>query len=170
MVVAARSEALLVLVFLTEGWAWEWICLLPWVAWGWKGAGVVWPRLGKHPVYRGVGRIWEAAGRMGLLGLAGLWVSQHVGAAGEICWWSLPLGAGMQRVEEPYVAVEKEDGVCCVDLAGVFKLYIRETSRVQVRMLIIFLGLLEVEGETRGSRRTRDPYVPTMMAQLCSVV
>ena len=165
MVVAVRSEALLVLVFLTERWTWEWICLLPWVAWGWKGAGVVWPRVGKHPVYRGVGWIWEAAGRIGLLGLAGLWISQHVGAAGEICWWSLPLGAGMQRVEEPYVAVEKEDGVYCVDLAGVFKLYINETSIVQVRMLIIFLGLLEVEGETRGSRRTRDGRTPFVRQQ-----
>jgi len=165
MVVAVRSEALLVLVFLTERWTWEWICLLPWVAWLWKGVGVVWPRLGNHPVYRGMGRIWEGAGRIGLLGLAGLWVSQHVGAAGEICWWSLPLGMGMQRVEEPYVAVEKEDGVYCVDLAGVFKLYIHETSMVQVRMLVIFLGLLEVEGETRGSRRTRDGRMPFVRQQ-----
>jgi hypothetical protein len=165
MVVAVRSEALLVLVFLTEWWGWEWVCLLPWVAWLWKGAGVVWPRLGKHPVYRGMGRIWVAAGGIGLLGLAGLWVSQHVGAGGEICWWGLPLVGGLQRVEEPYVGVEKEDGVYCVDLAGVFKLYIDETSMVQVRMLIIFLGLLEVEGETRGSRRTRDGRTPFVRQQ-----
>jgi hypothetical protein len=46
VVPAARSEVLKVLVFLTERW--EWMCLLPWAAWVWKGAGIVWPQLGGH--------------------------------------------------------------------------------------------------------------------------
>jgi hypothetical protein len=64
---AVRSEALLVLVFLAERWEWEWVCLLPWIAWVWKGAGVVWPGLVSQGVYRGLVRAWEEAGRIALV-------------------------------------------------------------------------------------------------------
>jgi hypothetical protein len=50
MVAAIRSEALMVLVFVTDERAWEWVWLLPWVAWLWKGVGVAWPGVGRHPV------------------------------------------------------------------------------------------------------------------------
>lgn len=40
MVALARSEALMVLVSLTEHQGWGWVSLLPWVTWLWKGLGV----------------------------------------------------------------------------------------------------------------------------------
>jgi len=161
----ARSEALLVLVFLTELWEWEWICLLPWVAWLWKGAGVVWPRLGRQRVYQGLGRRWEDAGRVALLGLAGLWVSQQVETSSGIPGWSLPLAGGLQRVGEARVMVEEKEGIYHVRLVGAFDMRVDGTVTFYKRMLIIFLGLLEEPGETRRGRRTRDGRTPFVRQQ-----
>jgi hypothetical protein len=36
---AVRSEVLLGLMFLMEWWEWEWVYLLPWGVWIWKGLG-----------------------------------------------------------------------------------------------------------------------------------
>jgi transposase-like protein len=174
VIAAVRSEALLVLVFLTERWEWEWVCLLPWVAWVWKGAGVVWPRLASQGLYRGWVWAWEEAGGIALLGLAGWWVSQQMQAAGGLQGWGLPVGMGMQWVEGralsavagPYVAVEEEeDGIYHVCLSGTFELYVDGKVTFYKRMLVIFLGLLEVPGETRGSRRTRDGRTPFVRQQ-----
>ncbi len=166
MVPAARSSGLLVLAFLTERWAWEWVCLLPWIAWLWKGSGVVWPRLGSRRGHRSLGQIWEKVGCVALLGLAGLWVSQQVQAAGELQEWGLSVGLGLQRVEESLVTVEQgEEGTYHVRLRGTFEMHIDGKVTVYKRMLIIFLGLLEVPGETRCSRRTRDGRTPFVRQQ-----
>lgn len=163
---AVRSEALLVLVLLTERWAWEWVCLLPWIAWLWKGLGVIWPRWGGQGACRSLGRMWEAAGGVALLGLAALWVGQQAQAAGGLEWWGLSVGLGLQRGEEPYVAVEQgEDSSYHVQLRGPFEIHIDGKVAVYKRMLIIFLGLLEVPGETRCSRRTRDGRTPFVRQQ-----
>jgi transposase-like protein len=69
-------------------------------------------------------------------------------------------------MEEPRVTVEeKEDGTCLVRLSGTFELRVDGTVAFYKRMLIIFLGLLEVPGETRGSRRTRDGRTPFVRQQ-----
>jgi len=47
-----------------------------------------------------------------------------------------------------------------VCLQGEFILGVDGTVEVYKRLLVIFLGLLEVPGETRGSRRTRDGRTP----------
>jgi transposase-like protein len=116
---------------------------------------------------------WEAAGRIALLGLAGLWVGQQMQGAGGLQGWGLPVGMGLQQlegpalsdVEEPYVAVEEEDGTYHVRLSGTFELHIDGKVTFYKRMLVIFLGLLEVPGETRGSRRTRDGRTPFVRQQ-----
>jgi hypothetical protein len=111
---------------------------------------------------------------MALLGMAGLWVSQQIGAAGGLQGWGLAVGMGMQRMEgaalshaeEPYVAVEEEeDGTYHVCLSGTFELHIDGQVTFYKRMLVVFLGLLEVSGETRGSRRTRDGRTPFVRQQ-----
>jgi transposase-like protein len=60
-----------------------------------------------------------------------------------------------------YMEVRKDDtGVYDVRLSGTFELHVDGTVEFYKRMLVIFLGLLEVPGETRGSRRTRDGRTP----------
>ena len=171
---ALRSEGLLVLVFLVGRWEWEWVCLLPWVTWMLKGVGVAWPELVSRRGYRGWVRAWEGAGHVALLGLAGLWASQQVQAVGELESWSMWVGMGMQRVAGaaldevggPNVVVEEEkDGTYHVRLSGTFELYIDGQVTFYKRMLVVFLGLLEVAGETRGSRRTRDGRTPFVRQQ-----
>jgi transposase-like protein len=160
MVVAARSEALMVLVSLTDSQEWEWLCVLPWVVWLWRGLGVAWPALGRQPLYRGLGRVLEEAGRLALAGLALVWLVQHVpnGVGQGQQYGGLGLGsvAPVSRIE----VRQDEKGVYYVRFSGEFELRVDGNELFCVRMLIIFLGLLETEEERRGSRRTRDGRTP----------
>jgi len=83
MLAAVRSEVLRVLVGLTQRREWEWVCLLPWLAWGWKGPGVDWPALGQQPGYWQIGRAWEQASGVAMLGLGWVWVQEQVCPAWE---------------------------------------------------------------------------------------
>ena len=186
MVAAVRSEALLAPVCLTERQEWEWLCLLPWVAWLWKGVGIAWPGLGRQPLYEGMGRMWERASGVVLLGLGMVWLGERLSASGRYGLWALPAGMCLQQradepqvevntgsascqsaqleqhqASEPQVKVERdEEGVYHVQLRGEFALHVDGNVAFCKRMLIIFLGLLEVPGETRASRRTRDGRTP----------
>ena len=163
VVTAVRSEALLMLVFLTEHWEWRGLCLLPWGVWLWKGLGAAWPGLGQQPLYRGVGRLWEEASRGAMIGLGVLWLMQHVPETGSQTAYGpsarvMGLGSVMSR---PRVEVSQdEEGMYHVRLKGEFELRVNGSVRFYKRILIIFLGLLEEEGESRGSRRTRDGRTP----------
>jgi len=162
VVAAVRSEALMALVCLTGRQEWEWVCLLPWVAWLWKGMGVAWPRLGRQPLYKGMGRVWEQAGGMTLLGLGMVWMGERLPAFGGYRVGALPVGMCLQHwASEPQVEVARdEEGVYHVQLSGEFELHVDGNVEFYERMLVIFLGLLEVAGETRASRRTRDGRTP----------
>ena len=161
MVAAIRSEALMVLVFVTDKRAWEWVWLLPWVAWLWKGVGVAWPRVGRHPLYAGMGQVWERGTSVALVGLGLAWIGGRVSVLGGHGLGALPVGMGLSSISEPYAQVEiDEQGICHVRLRGEFELHVDGTVEFYKRMLIIFLGLLEVPGETRPSRRTRDGRTP----------
>lgn len=158
-VAAIRSEWLMMLVFLTEREEWGWVCLLPWVSWMWKGIGIVWPDVGRHPLYDGMGRIWERAGVVALVGLGVLWLGEHLVPWMGYGAMALPVGMNLQG--EPRVEVSKdEEGIYHVQLRGEFKMQVDGKVEFYKRMLVIFLGLLEVEGERRGSRRTRDGRTP----------
>jgi transposase-like protein len=159
VVVAVRSEALLLLTFLTGHGEWQELCLLPWVIWGWKGLGVAWPELGRQPLYRGLGRLQEEVGRLTLLGLVLVWLAQSLPTAEACGSYALPMLGGM--VGRPSVEVEEEEGGWYyVRLSGEFELHLDGNVEFHKRMLVIFLGLLEVAGESRGSRRTRDGRTP----------
>ena len=165
VVAAARSEALMVLVFVTGRQEWEWVCLLPWGVWLWHGLGAAWPSLGRQPLYRGLGRVGEEADRLALMGLALAWLSQYLPEPGEQGQSGQLLGGlGLGSVASvPRVEVERDEaGVYHVRISGEFELHIDGNVAFCKRILVIFLGLLEVPGETRGGRRTRDgrtPYV-----------
>jgi hypothetical protein len=163
---ALRSEVLLALVLLTERWAWDWTCLLPWLAWLWKGLGLVWPGLGRHRLYAALGRLWDRATGVVLVGLGLTWLGQHPAGtwpqSTDCRLGVLPLGlcvSGEPR-EASVEVVQDEAGVYHVRLRGEFVLRVDGTVEVCKRLLVIFLGLLEVPGETRGSRRTRDGRTP----------
>jgi hypothetical protein len=164
MVVAVRSEVMLLLVFLTGHWEWQGLCLLPWLIWGWKGLGVAWPGLGKQTVYQGLGRLLEEAGRLALLGLGLLWLAGELTTLEVDGWYALPMWGGV--VQEPTVEVKKDEaGWIHVHFRGEFELHLDGNVEFYKRTLIIFLGLLEVVDERRGSRRTRDGRTPFVRQQ-----
>jgi transposase-like protein len=165
VVVLGRSEALFVLAQLTGHSAWGWVCLLPWGIWVWKGVGIAWPALGRQPLYRVLGCLLEEAGRWVLVGLGLLWLVQSLRSLRGHGGYVLSIGLG-SVVRESSVEVEQdEQGWYHVRLRGEFELHVDGRVRFYVRMLIIFLGLLEVSGERRGSRRTRDGRRPFVRQQ-----
>ena len=165
VVVVGRSEALFVLAHVTGQREWAWVCLLPWGVWLWRGVGVAWPALGRHPLYCGLGRLLEEVARFVLVGLALLWLVKGLRNLGGYGGYALSVGLG-SVVREPSVEVEQdEQGWYHVRLRGEFVLRVDGRVRFYVRMLIIFLGLLEVPGESRGSRRTRDGRTPFVRQQ-----
>jgi len=165
-----RSEVLLALVLLTDTapgaglrrWEWDWVCLLPWLAWWWKGLGLVWPALGRQPLYTTLGQLWDRATGVALMGLGLGWLSGHGPEPLGRCLGLLPTGVCLSsEAQAPRVEVTRDEaGTYEVHLRGEFVLRINGQIEFYVRMLIIFLGLLEVPGETRGSRRTRDGRTP----------
>jgi transposase-like protein len=111
-----------------------------------------------------LGQVWERASGLALLGLGLVWLNQQLATFGE--WHVGALSVGMclrSEVDQPHIEVKRDGGgVYHVQLRGTFEIRVDGEVEFYKRMLIIFLGLLEVPGETRGSRRTRDgrtPYV-----------
>jgi hypothetical protein len=136
------------------------VSLLPWVVWIWKGLGVAWPRLGRRGWYRWVGRIGEEASRVALLELALRGFCQQA-SSWEQGVWGAAVG-GVTRLEDEGRAqvevAEDGSGVYHVRLRGKFELHVEGTVEFYKRMLVIFLGLLEMPEESRGSRRMRDGW------------
>ena len=163
-VAAVRSEALLLLAFLSQHWEWHGVCLLPWGVWLWKGLGAAWPALGQQALYQGLGRVLEEASRWALMGLVWVWLCQPVAAMGE---GALRRGFSVGSVmSTPYIEVEEdEQGWYQVRLGGEFELHLDGQVTFYLRMLTVFLGLLEVPGESRKSRRTRDGRTPFVRQQ-----
>jgi transposase-like protein len=159
LVVVLRSEALLVLAFLSGHWEWHGLCLLPWGVWLWKGLAVAWPGLGRQPWYQGLGRGLEVISGLALVGLALIWLAQQVAMGRErVLTQGLSLGSVMGT---PYIEVEEDQrGWYHVRFGGEFELHLDGQVAFCQRMLTIFLGLLEVPGECRSSRRTRDERTP----------
>jgi len=162
MVAAVRSEALMVLLYLSERQQWGWVCLLPWVAWLWKGIGIAWSALGRRSLYKKLGRVWEQATRVALVGLGIVWLSERLFPLGEYGVGTLSLGLCFQSaLSQPYVEVTQDEaGWYHVRLGGEFEAHVDGSVEFYKRMLLIFLGLLEVPGETRASRRTGDGRTP----------
>jgi len=70
------------------------------------------------------------------------------------------------EVTWPRIEVEQDDdGWYHVRIRGEFEIHVDGNVEMYLRMLIIFLGLLQVPGETRSSRRTRDGRRPFVRQQ-----
>jgi len=170
MMTAVRSEALLMLVWWTESWEWEWLCLLTWMGWLWRGLGAAWPGLGRQPGYRAMGGLWERASQLALLELLVVWVGQQVPMMQE-SGPLVSLGTGQvvgvgSVLGSPRVEVEEDEAAWYhIRLRGEFELHIDGSVESYKRMAIIFLQLLEVAEERRKSRRTRDGRTPFVRQQ-----
>jgi len=105
----------------------------------------------------------EEASRLALVGLGLVWLTQHITILGERSTYALSAGkvGRYVEVELPRIEVERDEtGVYQVRIRGEFEVHVDGNVEMYKRMLVIFLGLLEVPGETRGSRRTRDGRMP----------
>jgi len=156
-----------------------WVRLVPWALWLWQSSGLLWPWLRRQPEWRGLGwLLWQ--GQRWL-------VVSYLGLVTGRLWrlprphWSLPtasslpmglpslmlgLGCVVCPGEEPRVEVrEAEDGGWTATLCGHFTVHVAGDHPFRQRLLLLFLRLLEVPGEQRGSRRTRDGRTPWVRQQ-----
>jgi hypothetical protein len=164
VVALVRSETLLLLAVLPEHEEWVWVSMLPWVNWLWRGIGVACPRWRQWVVYRSVDCLLEEASRLALYGLAIWWFVEQVQNAGDKYAVS-GLCIGGVSTDAQVEITEDEDSLCHVRLRGEFELHIDGQVPFYKRILVIFLRQLEVRGETRGSRRTRDGRTPAVRQQ-----
>lgn len=113
--------------------------------------------------YRGVARLGEEASRWALLGLGWVWLQQQVGMSLAVTrmgagHWPVLGGlvmGGVAPVSE--VAVEQDAaGVYHVHLKGEFEVHLDGQVAFYVRVLVLFLGLLETPGAKRKGQPRRD--------------
>ena len=140
----------------------------PWLLWLWQAVAVGWPELSQEPLWR-AGRwlLWQGQ-RVLLVGYVGMALYQvRLVAREEIALGQpasgLLLGLGCQQCgkEEAWVEVAgQDDGSYRATLCGHFSLQVSGDDPYRARVLMMFLRLLEVPGQHRGSRRTRDGRTP----------
>ena len=163
-----RSLVLAVLWYLSGGRGPVVIVGWPWLLWLWQAAAVGWPELSREPLWRaGCWLLWQGQ-RVLLVGYLGLALYQVRLVVWEESAFGLPasgllLGLGCQQCgqEEPWVEVTgQDDGSYQATLCGHFSLQVSGDDPYRARVLMMFLRLLEVPGQHRGSRRTRDGRTP----------
>jgi transposase-like protein len=127
----------------------DWMQLLPWLIWLLPVDQKLWGRIGRS--------LWKVQ-RILLLGYAGLSVYQFL--AHQNGWGDGLLGCAVGGIE-PSVEVRRiEDGYWQADLNGHFTMRVSAEHPFRLRLLIIFLGLLQSDHDERHSRRTRDGRTP----------
>jgi hypothetical protein len=136
-----------------------WLGLVPWVGWLWQAGAVGWPRWRQRGVWRGGQWLLGQSQRLLLAGYLG-WAGSRLLEGGGRAW-----GVGLSCVvcgrDEPWVGVERQaDGSYQATLCGHFTLAMPADHPFRVRLLILFLTLLDVPGMSRRSRRTRDGRTP----------
>ena len=141
------------------GWGPAWLRLVPWGLWLWRGLGMGWPRLRQQAVWGWVAAgLWQAQ-RLALLGYLGVALSQQRTAGPAP--WCMGLGCVVCQQDEPRVVVARQaDGSYQATLSGHFTLAVAGDHPFRLRLLVLFLSLLDVPGLERGSRRTREGRTP----------
>lgn len=132
---------------------------LPWLVWLWQISGRVWPELGGQPEWRLVNWLLWQGQRLVLWSYLGLGLSQ-MGREGHQTL-EVSLGCIMCGRNEPWVEVERQaDGSYQAELCGHFRLRVAGDEPFRMRLLLLFLRLLEVDGPERQIGRTRDDRAP----------
>ena len=145
----------------------------PWVLWLWQGAAAGWPELCRQRVWRGgCWLLWQGQ-RMLVVGYLCLTLYHARSAVGRVLttdrrapWLTLGIGCQTSVREEPWVDVTRqEDGGYQATLCGHFRVHVSGDDPLRARLLMLFLRLLDVPGQARGSRRTRDGRTPFVRQQ-----
>jgi transposase-like protein len=144
----------------------------PWLGWLWQAVGAGWPELVHRRVWRtGVNLLGQGQGLLVAIFL-GLTLRRVVppglspaaplpGARQQPQLPILGLGCLICGQEAPWVAVTQgAAGDYQATLCGHFTLRVAGDDPFRARLLLLFLRLLDVPGERRGSRRTRDGRTP----------
>jgi transposase-like protein len=163
----ARSM-LLAGLWLASDRAGAWVVIAcPWVVWAWQGVGVFCPTLARQPEWlllRGMLRLTE---RILLASYMGLALGNRLTELG----WSREGGesAGLVGISGIGALVQvhhaKERGCYRAELRGDLTLEVADDDPFRLRLLILFLRLLEDSQEQRGSRRTREGRTPYVRQQ-----
>jgi transposase-like protein len=100
-------------------------------------------------------------GYLGLVGEQWLRAGSGVTEEGVGGWLGVSLGCVVCGRNEPWVQVERQaDGSYRGELCGHFSLQVAGDAPFRMRLLILFLRLLEVPGSERVIGRTRDDRAP----------
>jgi transposase-like protein len=131
----------------------------------WQVAAVFWPELSYQPLWlAGHSLLWQGQ-RVVIVLSVGLVLKQarQVGDDSYVPRRPLLFGLGCQYCgrEEPWVEVRHEDdGSYQASLCGHFTIRVPGDHPFRVRMLMLFVRLLDVPDQSRGGRRTRDGRTP----------
>jgi transposase-like protein len=152
-----------------------WVRMVPWGLGLWQGVGLLWPWLGCQPEWRGVNWLLWQGQRLLMVSYLGLGLGALLRFVGEaVSRLSVTEGVDVEQGpmvmglgclvcgrEEPWVeVVHQEDGSYQATLCGHFTAWVAGDASFRVRMLMLFLRLLEGPGPQRGGRRTRDGRTP----------
>ena len=128
----------------------DWLQLLPWVIWLLPEERRVWGK-----AKQGLWQIQRAL----ILGYAGLSIYHQMQSM--LAQGSVIIGGVIGVGEKPMVAIEKtEEGDWQATLSGHFTLRVSGDHPFRLRLLLVFLGLLQSGNDQRNSRRTRDGRTP----------
>jgi hypothetical protein len=125
----------------------------------------MWPELSWQPEWRLLGWLLWQGQRLVVIGYLGLMVESWLreGSLGEPLTgpWGSSLSCVVCGRNEPWVQVERQtDGSYYGELCGHFRLRVSGDEPFRMRLMILFLRLLEVEGPERVIGRTRDDRAP----------
>jgi transposase-like protein len=142
------------------------------VLWLWQALAVGWPELRRLPVWEGGDWVLWQGQRVLVVGYLGLTLYRAWSLAREGCSGMPVSGSvlGMSCLicgrEGPWAdVVRHEDGSYQATICGHFVVSVASDDPIRARLLMLFLRLLEVPGQRRGSRRTRDGRTPFVRQQ-----
>jgi hypothetical protein len=143
-----------------------WIISWPWALWLWQVITVFWSELRYQALWRaGHEFLWQGQ-RVVMVLSVGFVLKQDTEVGRDDSWVSSPpllLGVGCHYCgrEGPWVEVQHDDdGSYRATLCGHFTIRVPGDHPFRVRMLMLFVRLLDVPDQPRGSRRTRDGRTP----------